>query len=137
MARDTLAGAHAELFDQLHAGENMSTIGGVAVIYPHPLARGLMIKPIAVTVTTAGTTPDDWLCSVKVYAWVGGELVDGAIDPTTTAENSDLLNEVVMAIEAELDGHWGPSNWTIGAHPDLEETLLAEWIVTCGREDGQ
>lgn len=129
MARDSLAAAHAELFAQLHAGNQMSVIDGVTVIYPHHVGRGLMLKPVTVTVTPAGRTPDDWVCAIRVYTWIGDDDVD------LVAANSDLHLAVVEGIEDAVDGHWGPTNWTIGPHPDQEDTLFAEWLVTCGRED--
>lgn len=127
MGRASLSAAKAELFAFLHVADTESTsvVDGVAAIYDHHPGRGEMKKPITVTVTPALVTPDDWVFAVRVFASI--ETDAGAVEET--------LEQVVTDIEALVSNRFGPSDWKIDPHPTLEETLLAEWLITCGRED--
>lgn len=123
--RTSLQEAKAELFGSLRAEGTTSTVAGVTTIYDHHCGRGEMKKPVTVTVTPALISPDFWTFAVRVYAWIG--------EDAATVEA--LLEQVVAGIEDLVGDRWGPSDWKIDPHPSLEETVLAEWLVECGRED--
>lgn len=126
MSRDSLAAAHAELFDVLSAGSDRSTIDGVTSAYDHDPGQGRALGPIALTVETAGIGPDDYHFAIRLYADIG-------TDPKTVQRK---LDAIMPAITALVSHRWGPENWVgPNRHPDRDDVMVCEWVVSCGRED--
>lgn len=119
MARTTIAAAKAELFALIDG------VAGATCVYSYEPGAGQMLRPLPVTVSTAGVDPDFWILAVRAYA-----------DTSTDAkEAQDALDTLILAIEQRVDDHWGPSNWVVVPHPEIQDVLVAEWVVQCGRED--
>jgi hypothetical protein len=126
MARTSLAEAKAELFGALSAGSQRCVVDGVTSAYDYEPGQRRAVGPIALTVTTAGIDPDDWRFAIRLYA-------DVSADPVGVQAS---LDQIMPAITDLVSDHWGPETW-VGPtpHPDDENTLVCEWLVTCGRED--
>jgi hypothetical protein len=124
MARDTLDHAHAEVLAFLRTSGTTSPIAGVTAVYGFHPAPGSVEAPICLVVTPAAVDPEEWTFSVAVL-----------VDISTDAEaRQTTLRRVMTDVENALDHRWGPSNWKIERLPQLP-TIVAEWLVTTGRED--
>lgn len=123
MARTTLANAKAELFGLLQSG-GTPTVAGVTKVFDHEPASGQALKPVSITLFTAGATPTEWLITVRVY-------VSADVDVRKAQADLDLL---MAAIEARLTSGYGPSQWDIEYADDLK-MLVATWLLEVGRED--
>lgn len=126
MARTSVAAAKAELFGMVSAGAQRCVVPGVASAYDHEPGSGRATGRIALTVTTAGIGPDEWTFALRLYA-------DAGADP---AGVHAALDVIMPAITDLVSHRWGPENW-IGPnpHPDRDDVLVCEWLVSCGRED--
>lgn len=119
MARTSIAAAKAELFAQIDG------VTGATAVYSFEPGAGQMLRPLPVAISTAGVDPDFWTFAVRIYA-----------DTSTDAKGAqDALDALMTAVEAEVDDHWGPVNWVVVSHPEIQDVLVAEWLVSCGRED--
>lgn len=117
MARTSLAGARADVATALNA------VTGVTTAYDHePTTHG---KPVALTVSSAGIAPTDYLIAVRIYVTT----------ETPVEEAQATMDAVVEAADNALPSWAGPSNWSI--EWDQEEgQLVATCILEVGREDG-
>jgi hypothetical protein len=126
MARTSLAAAKAELFAMLSAGAQRCVVSGVKAAYDYEPGPGRAAGPIALTVTTTAIDPDEWSFALRLYA-------DGGTDP---AGVHAALDQIMPAITDVISDRWGPESWVgPNPHPDRDDVLVCEWIVSCGRED--
>lgn len=126
MARTSLAAAKAELFGLLSSGSQRASVAGITSAFDHDPGPGRLAGPISLVLTTAGIDPDFFIFALRLYA-------DAGSDPRRAHQSLDL---VMPAITAKLDARWGEERWVgPSPHPDRDDVLVCEWVVSCGRED--
>lgn len=117
MARTSLAGARADVATALNS------VSGVTTAYDHePVAHD---KPVALTVSSAGIAPTDYLIAVRIY--VTTEI------PVEDAQ--DKMDSVLEAADNALPSWAGPSQWSIEWDQEQGQ-LVATCVLEIGREDG-
>lgn len=110
----------------LSPGAQRCSVSGVKAAYDYEPGAGRAGGPIALTVTTAAIDPDEWSFALRLYA-------DAGTDP---AGVQAALDRIMPAITDLISDRWGSENWVgPNPHPDRDDVLVCEWIVSCGRED--
>lgn len=132
MSRSTVGEAKAELYGLLwSAGAPTFSVSGIAPasihVYDHEPAAEDLLGPIAIAISTAGMTPDDWVLSVRVY------VTTAQYDAKKAQDYLDLLLPAVSARTA-ANGGYGPSTWEIG-WDDTYAAFVAVQLLNVGRED--
>lgn len=126
MSRDSLGAAKAELLALL-APAGVPAIAGVTCVYGFEPYSGQAQGPVAITISTAGMTPTEYLIVVRVY-----QTVD--VDAEAAQAAMDLLIAAVDTLVGST-GRFGPSSWTVEYDRELNK-LVAANILEAGREDG-
>jgi hypothetical protein len=125
MARTSLKATRVELYGIL-APAGVSAVAGATVLDHEPKAGDLQ-GALAVTVASAGMTPNDFLISLRVYSSVR----------TDAKKAQDDLDDTIHAVDLLLDTQtaaFGPSEWAVDYDPDIE-AFVAVNSLRVGRED--
>jgi len=121
MARNSLAASKAELYGLL-SGANLPA--GVTAAYDYEPLPGQMAKPVAITVSTAGMSPDFYLLAVRCYQ-------TAEVDAQAAQSNLDIL---ILAVEHKLTAGFGMAPWSVEYVAELD-ALVATCVLPVGRED--
>ncbi len=126
MSRDSLANTKTELGALLAPG-GTPAIAGTTAVYDHEPYRGQGLKPVWVTLSTAGMTPDSYLVAVRIYHGTDTAAADTA---------QDSLDALIQAYDTLIGstGRFGPSNWAVEWEEELD-AYVATSILAVGRED--
>lgn len=129
MAATSLTAAKADLYALLTSntttGAPAASMTAVSRVYNHEPLPGDLFKPISVTITTVGMTPNEFLLEVRIYAADGTQAI--------TQANLDLA---VAQVDARIGttAEFGPSDWTIAWVGEIS-AWVALLQVTAGRQD--
>jgi hypothetical protein len=124
MARDTPAGAIADLFDTLAPGGQIAVDGITMALDYDPGAGRIadLAEPVLLTVSDAGLTATSWLFAVRL---VFDAEVDGGAAQLAAR---DIITEVDLLLAA----HWGSVDWEISHSDDLPVAYARPaWVATC------
>lgn len=121
MARTSLAASKTELLSLITTGGLPS---GLTVTYNYEPFPGGAQKPAALTISTAGMTPVDYLLALRIYV---------TAEPDAEKAQNDL-DALIMLVDARMTSGFGPSNWEVVYDPDLV-AFVATNIFQVGRED--
>jgi hypothetical protein len=122
VSRTTVAGAKAEVVSQLTAAQ--ATFGS-ADVFAYQCDVRELDNGRGVCVFTAGITPDFWQIGVRI-------IVTATVSPK---DAQDLLDTYTLAVDAALNAHYGPSNWTFAFPTDDAPWSEATNVLQVGRED--
>lgn len=121
MARTSLGAAKAELFALV---TTPSLPSGLTMAYDHEPLAGNVQKPNALTISTAGMSPTDYLIALRLYV---------SAEPDAETANDDL-DSLIMAVDGRMTGGFGPSEWEVAYEPELV-AFVATNVLRVGRED--
>lgn len=130
MSRSTLANAKAELFGLVASntttGVPVASLSAVGVVkcYDYEPRAGDLAKPIAVTVSTAGMTPDFWQFALRLYVSADVSVKDAQTQ----------LDSAMVAIDGLMTAGFGPSQWTVEYVPEFQ-AMVASLALEVGRQD--
>lgn len=116
-----MAASKAELF-ALITTPSLPT--GVTAAYPFEPPPGQGVKPVMVTVATAGMTAVDYLLALRIYVSTDAD--------AETAQNT--LDDLIMTIDGRMTSGFGPSNWDVAYDAELA-AFVAVNVFLVGRED--
>jgi len=129
LARTSFQSTLAELFALLadSNGVPVSSLSGVAKVFPHEPGATGWVHPCSVTLSPAAIEPYEWVVTVRVY-------VAGKVLPAVA---QDLLIDTTVAVGDLLKAGagYGPDRWAFGWVTELD-CWVASSEVTVGREDG-
>jgi hypothetical protein len=125
MARDTPAGARAELFASLKtSGQNLVSGDHTARVFEYEPSVGYLAKPLALTIFLQRTTARTFEFAVRLWAHV----------VATGEEAQEAVDVLMPVIEGLISDGFGPNGWTIGWDESMQMIVATgEW--SCIRED--
>jgi len=123
MARNSIAAAKAELFALLSTA-GVPLVAGVTAVYDHEPFAGQGQKPVCITISTAGMSPDFYLIALRIY-----QTCD--VDVAQAQANLDGL---ILTVDAMMSSGFGPSEWAVEYRDDIT-ALVATQVFQVGRQD--
>lgn len=118
MSRDSLAAAKVELKALVEAASPTTPVYGFE---PN---SGQALKPVAVSISTAGMTPTEYLIGLRIYV-----SAESSVERAQTT-----LDALITALDAGMNARFGPSSWTVEWHDELV-AYVATNVFEVGRED--
>ena len=85
---------------------------------------GQALKPVAVSISTAGMTPADYLIALRIYS-----SAEVSVERAQT-----VIDQLIMVFDAGMNARFGPSNWTVEWVDELV-AYVATNVFEVGRED--
>lgn len=129
MAATSLTNAKADLYGLLVSntttGAPVAALTAVARVYDYEPLPGDLFRPVSVTITSAGMTPNEFLLEVRIYA-------TDATQQLTQAR----MDLAVAQVDARIGSiaEFGPSDWTIAWVNEIG-AWVALCQITAGRQD--
>ena len=129
MAATSLTAAKADLYGLLVSntttGAPVAALTAVARVYDYEPLPGDLTRPVSVTITTAGMTPDEFQLEVRIYA-------TDATQQITQAR----LDLAIAQVDARIgtSAEFGPSEWEIAWVNEITAWVALSRLAA-GRQD--
>lgn len=127
MGATSLADAKSDLFSRLTSnadGTPHASLTKITHVYDHEPRAGDTKKPMPLTISTAGMSPEAYTLALRIYS---------DASKSVPLSQSDL-DVAILQVDGRVGSEFGPSDWTVQWVEELD-AFVATNTLQAGRED--